>query len=221
MCVRRFSQNVNNMIQEVEYTLPTGEKAKAAYMTSRGAYDLGAQRERFAQRCAAGALPLEAYCEVYGVTLTPDTVEQIKAQCSLLIHDTTVVLRIQELKKPVLRKLRRKIEYGLEKALAQCEVAYDLAYNNGDVKGLLAAIRMQAELSKLLSQQIDVTHKYGLLDDADTETLLEMRRQIEVQRAKGKKLPILIAGKSETVGEGVDGPALVPSSRVPSEAVPN
>ncbi len=209
------------MVKEIEYTLPTGEKAKAAYMTPRGAYDLGALRERFAQRCAAGALPLEAYCEVYGVALTPDSVQDIKAKVSQLANDTTVVLRIQELKKPVLRKLRRKIEYGLEKALAQCEVAYDLAYNNGDVKGLLAAIRMQAELSKLLSQQIDVTHKYGLLDDADTETLLEMKKQIEVRRAKGNRLPIVIEGKVETVGEGVDSPTLVPSTRVPSEAVPN
>lgn len=209
------------MIHEVEYTLPTGKTAKAAYMSSRGAYDLGAQRERFAQCCATGALPIDAYCEVYGVELKPDTVEQIKAQTARLTNDTTVVLRIQELKKPVLRKLQRKIEYGLEKALAQCEVAYDLAYHNGDVKGLLAAIRMQAELSKLLSQQIDVTHKYGVLDEASTEVLLEMKRQIEVRRAKGNRLPIVIEGQVETSAEEGRSPALVPSSRVPSEAVPN
>ena len=66
--------------------------------------------------------------------------------------------------------------------------AWDLAYAQGDAKTLLKAVEMQARLSKLLSEQIDVNHSYGLLDDTSTEVLLAMKREFEVRREKRKKL---------------------------------
>jgi hypothetical protein len=177
------------MLKEIEYTAPNGQPAKAAYITNNGsAYQLGAKRERFAQLMAQGKDGDEAYCEVFGVVLTPDTQQEIHRKAGRLLNDTTIVLRIQELKRPVLRKLHRKIEYNLQRALEQCEVAWDLAYSQADVKGMLAAIKLQAELSKLLSQQIDVNHRHGLLDDTQTEVLLAMQKEFAVRHEKRKAL---------------------------------
>lgn len=165
--------------------------ATAAYMTN-AAYQLTGSREQFAQLCAQGIAPVDAYCTSHSVTLTPDSAADIKDAVHRLRHNTTVILRIQELQKPVLRKLARKIEFNQEKALHQCEIAWDLAYAQGDVKGMLAATKVQAELCKLLVQEINVTHKHGLLDEAATSVLLEMKRQVEVRQAKQKELGAMI-----------------------------
>jgi len=113
---------------------------------------------------------------------------------------------VQELRRPVLRKLRRKIEYSLNKALEQCEVAWNLAYEQADSKSMLKAIEMQAKLSKLLRE--DVAHRHGLLDDASTEVLLEMKKEIEVRREKQKKLQEIRIEKMENVSETPHAPSL-------------
>ena len=209
------------MVNEIEYKDADGKPQKAAYVSQGAVYQLGARPEKFAQLCAVGVDPLKAYCQAFEVELLPDLVPEIKTACNRLLHTTTVVLRIQELQKPVLRKLRRKIEYNLQSALEQCQTAYDLAFEQADSKGMLAAIRMQAELAKLLSQEVNVNHRYGLLDDASTEVLLEMRKRVEVEKARQNGKLKVSVGKIETVsGEGGEAPSGTPN-RVPSEAVPN
>jgi hypothetical protein len=47
---------------------------------------------------------------------------------------------------------------------------------------------MQADLAKLLSTELNVTHRYGVLDDTSTSVLLEMKKQIESAEAKQKKM---------------------------------
>lgn len=170
-----------------------GERVPIAFIDRNSAYALSPDREQFAQALASGADPMVAYCKAHGhdhSALEESEAKRIKSAVGRLLADTTVVLRVQELKRPVLRKLRRKFEYSLQKALAQCEVAYDLAYEKGDVGGLLKCVDMQARLAKLLSEEINVTHKYGLLDDADTQTLLEMRKEAEVRLLKQKRLAV-------------------------------
>lgn len=95
---------------------------------------------------------------------------------------------MQELRRPVIRKLRRRIEYGLQKAFQQCQVAYDLAFMNGDAGGILKAVELQARLAKILCDEFNVNNRHGLLDDASTKVLLAMRREIEVKQAKMKRL---------------------------------
>lgn len=190
--------------KEVTYTDERGKMARIAYIE----HPLSEKREQYARLLAYGdMIQRDAYCQAFGKVLgegegmiSKDYADQL---ASRMANDTDVILRVQELRKPLVRKLRRKFEYTLQKALEQCEVAWSLAYATGDAKSMLGAIKMQADLSKLLSQQIDVNHRYGLLDDADTETLLEMRRQIEVSQGKQKKLRQIEATKVETVpGEG-------------------
>ena len=187
--------------KEVTYTDERGKPARLEYIEHEKPISGG--REAFARLLAYGNITqYEAYCQAFNKTIGDELTKESAAQCaSRMANDTDVILRIQELRKPLVRKLRRKFEYTLQKALEQCEVAWNLAYATADAKSMLAAIRMQADLSKLLSQQIDVNHRYGLLDDADTATLLEMRRQIEVSQGKQKKLRQIEATKVETVSE--------------------
>lgn len=207
-------------IKELTYSDEHGQPRILPHVTHGTVYALTAKREKFAQLCAQSVEPQTAYCDSHHVTLGPETAGDIKDAVRRLLTDTTVILRIQELKRPVLRKLHRKIEYGLHKALEQCQVAWDLAYANGDVKSMLAAVRMQAELSKLLSHDINVNHRHGVLDDASTDVLLAMKKEYELRLAKQKKLTVV--GEIVTViPEGGHGPESGPMGRVPSEAVPN
>ncbi len=202
-------------IRHIAYTTPDGKIATAAYMTN-SAYQLTGNREQFAQLCAQGKAPIDAYCQSHHVELTPDTAEDIKGAVSRLKNNTTVVLRIQELQRPVLRKVARKIEYNQEKALEQCQIAWDLAYANGDVKGLLAASKLQAELCKLLVQEVTVNHKHGALDEVATAVLIEMQRTIEVRQAKARALVDMVKVKVERDSETPQEAPFVDAELVPS-----
>ena len=72
---------------------------------------------------------------------------------------------------------------------------------------MLKAIEMQAKLSKLLSEDVNITHRHGLLDDASTEVLLEMKKEIEVRREKQKKFLEFRVVNSETDSETPHAPA--------------
>ena len=148
---------------------------------------LTGKREKFCQLVAADSTYTDAYLDAF--QKPPGYDRKLAAEAgSRLMADTDIILRVQELRRPVIRKLRRKIEYGLQKALEQCQVVYDLAYEKGDAGGILKAVEMQAKLAKLLSDEINGTPRHGLLDNTDTEVLLAMRKEIEIRREKQKKL---------------------------------
>jgi hypothetical protein len=148
-------------------------------------HSLTGKRETFCQLVAADETYTNAYIEAYQKPAGYD--RKLAAESgSRLMANTDIVLRVQELRRPVIRKLRRKIEYGLQKAFGQCEIAWDLAYEKGDPRAMLKAIEMQSKLAKLLSE--DVTHRHGLLDETDTEILLAMKKEFENRREKQKKL---------------------------------
>ena len=207
-------------IQTITYEDANGKPAELSYIDRGSAYQLSAKREQFAQLMANGARGVEAYVQVFGGSFeTDEDKKTIREMAGHLLCDTTVVLRIQELKKPVIRKLRRRIEYGLQKALEQCEIAFDLAYQQGDAKSLLKAVEMQARLAKLLSEEINVNHRHGLLDDAGTQTLLELKKEIEVRQAKRKKLLETRTVEGRIVSETPQTPSLTVGVDGSTEAV--
>lgn len=150
-------------------------------------HSLTGKREKFCQLVAADATYTDAYLEAFQKPAGYDR-KGAAEEGSRLMANTDIVLRVQELRRPVLRKFRRKLEYGMQRALEQCDVAWVLAYAQGDAKTLLKAVEMQAKLAKLLTEQIDINHGHGLLDDTSTEVLLAMKREFEVRREKQKKL---------------------------------
>ena len=204
------------MIKQITYEAEDGTLTTGAYIAGHSAYALTGKREKFAQLMARGKLAVDAYIEAWDLACTEQALDEaarkrIWPSVQDLLNDTTVVLRIQELKRPVIRRIKQKMEYNLQKALEQCQVAYDLAYAQGNSKGLLDAIRLQSDLAKLLTQELNVNHRYGLLDDASTEVLLAMKKEIEIRQAKQKQLARKLVTDVQTVSEGGQAPAVVPS----------
>lgn len=161
-------------------------------------HSLTGKREQFCMLVAAGSTYTDAYLEAY--QKPPGYDRKLAAEAaSRLMSETTVKLRVQELRRPVIRKLRRRIEYSLQKALEQCQIAFDLSFANGDSNGILKAVEMQAKLAKLLCDEFNGSNRFGVLDDASTEVLLNMRREIEVLTAKRKRLAnsVVMEGRIE------------------------
>ncbi len=86
-------------------------------------HTLTGKREKLCQLVAAGATYTDAYLEAYQKPAGYDR-KVAAEEGSGLMANTDIVLRVQELRRPVLRKFRRKLEYGLQKALEQCDVAW-------------------------------------------------------------------------------------------------
>lgn len=147
--------------------------------------------EHFCRLVASGDLgTVDAYCKAYDRPLTPENGANIATSVSHMMARTDVILRIQQLRTPVIPKVAEKFEYSMNRALEQCQTAWDLAYAQGNVQAMLKAIEMQARLSKLLSEQIDVTHRYGFLDDTATENLLKMKQQLEAVQKSRKTIDV-------------------------------
>jgi hypothetical protein len=162
-------------------------------------YPLPANREKFCQLVAFNAIAKnEAYAlshdiemftrEKDGDELYVAQMKALSSDASALMQNTTIRLRIAELRKPVVRKLQRKFEYDLQKALSQANIAWETAYEDGDTANMLKAIDMQSRLAKLLVEEVNVNHRYGVLDDASTAVLLGIRDEIEKKKTRQKRL---------------------------------
>ena len=162
-------------------------------------YPLPAGREKFCQLVAFGNLPKnKCFAEAFGITLFDPAVEHpdliteqnkaLSSDSSALMANTTIRLRIAELRRPVVRKLQKKFEYDLQKALSQANIAWETAFEDGDTGNMLKSIELQSKLAKLLSEEINVTHKFGAVDDASTEVLLAIRDEVEKRKTRQKRL---------------------------------
>ena len=173
-------------------------------------HPLTGKREKFCQLVVAGATYTDAYLEAYQKPAGYDR-KVAAEEGSRLMASTDMVLRVQELRRPVIRKYQKKYEYTLNKALEECEIAWDLAYAQGDAKTMLKAVELRGKFVKLLTEHVDVTHRHGLLDDTSTEVLLAMKREFEVRHEKQKKLQEIRVVNSETVSADPHKPSFVVS----------
>lgn len=169
---------------ELTYFDPDGTKRQLEYKTGR---TLTARREKFAELVAYGAAPLDAYCEVYEKPLVTEEDRKRAYSCmASILSDTDVKVRIQELRRPIQRKLAKKWEYTLDHALEDCQRAWDVAHADGDSKAMLKAIELRGKLTKILSDEVTVNHKHGLLDEEDTEVLQLLREEVRRRKSRVK-----------------------------------
>lgn len=205
-------------MSEITYTQEDGSLAVVQFEEGKpgpipggvpGTLNWTAKRELFCRHIACGMEPIAAYSDAYK-NENPITCSHAAGR---LLADTDVQLRIQQLKEPVVRKFRKKLEYNLQQALEECDTAHRLAYIKGDPKTMLKAVELRAKLVKLLgNEEINVNHRYGLLDETSTETLLEMKKQIEVRRGKLKEIGGIPGGeKNRAAGQVVEARAEVVS----------
>jgi hypothetical protein len=181
---------------ELTYVAADGTRQRIEYQTGR---TLTARREKFCELVAYGAIPFDAYCEAYGKTIFTDA-ERVNAASSMrsILSDTDVKIRIQELRRPIQRKLAKKWEYTLDHALEDCQRAWDVAHADGDSKAMLKAIELRSKLTKILSEEVNVNHKHGLLDDETTEVLIMLREEMKRRKSRAK---IIQAETVEIKGE--------------------
>ena len=168
-------------VHSLTFTAPDGTRQGLTYVTG---HELVKRREQLAQLIAYGADPIDAYCEAYGKVITCDVDRRSFLNIvNVMLKDTAMKIRIQELRRPIQRKLARKWEYSLDRALEDCQQAYDVAYHDGDSKAMQSCIRLRAELTKLLSGDINVNHKHTVLDEETTEVLVALRDAVKRKKA--------------------------------------
>lgn len=171
-----------------------------------------AMREQFCRLMAQGDLDeIEAYCQAFGKELiltgtgavdkTNKLNRIIHNASARLMRDPNIILRVQQLKEPVAKKHRKKLEYTLQRAFEQCDEAYAIARATLDPKTMVKCIELQGQFAKLIHQTIDVNHRFGVLDEADTAVLLEMKKQLEHKMRKERKLLNAPAVEAEIVSE--------------------
>lgn len=149
--------------------------------------------EHFAQLVAGGKKPPTAY------VLAGYSEAGAAQSANRLMKNADVLLRIEQLRKSIEEPAReRAIEKAaVDKAWVLCELMENVAMGKqaepvldnegnptGEYKQNLAAANKALELiGKELGMFVDRKEvRTGPLDDAETETLLEMRRQIEAMR---------------------------------------
>lgn len=175
-----------------------------------------AMREQFCRLMAQGDLDeIEAYCLAFnkelitnanGGILKDNKLNRIIVNASdRLMKDPNILLRIQQLKEPVAKKNLKKLEYTLQRAFEQCEEAYNIARATLDPKTMVKCIELQGQFGKLIHQTIDVNHRFGVLDEADTAVLIEMKKKFEQQIRKQRKQLNAPTVDAEVVEESASG----------------
>lgn len=178
-------------LSKVTYIGKDGKPIDAYFVDGR---PLTKKRETFCQLVAFGELPREAvrraYFEEEGRPSPPDSI--LSSMGSELMRDADVLIRIQELRRPILKKYAKQYDYTLQKALEQCQRAWDLAEAQADPRAMLKAIELQGKFAKLLTDQVNVTHRHGLLADSSTAALLAMKEAFEVRTRQKVASPKLV-----------------------------
>lgn len=114
----------------------------------------------------------DAYRAAYDAEkMKPETVQ--RKACELM-KDSKITARVAALRTPVVQKL----QYGLEQAMREAEEAFAVARAKENGGAMVAAVQLRARLNGLLVEKKEI--RTGPLDDASTEMLLEMRRQLEL-----------------------------------------
>ena len=130
------------------------------------------KQEKFCHGIVAGMSQSDAYRAAYDAEkMKPETVQ--RKACELM-KDSKITARIAALRTPVVQRL----QYGLEQAMREAEEAFAVARARENGGAMVAAVQLRARLNGLLVEKREI--RTGPLDDASTEMLLEMRRQLEL-----------------------------------------
>ena len=198
-----------NKLNMVTYIGRDGKPIDAYYVDGR---PLSKKRETFCQLVAFGELPREAvrraYFEEDGRTPPPDSI--LSTMASDLMRDADVLIRVQELRRPILKKYAKQYDYTLQKALEQCQRAWDLAEAQADPRAMLKAVELQGKFAKLLTDQVNVTHRHGLLADSSTAALLAMKQAFEDRTRAKVASPKIVGNGNGNESEDAPDPSFSP-----------
>ena len=195
------SMQVMRENKHVTYTALNGER-KDLLVLGR---PLTKKREKFCQLVAFGELPVDALIQAYerGPEISADYRRMLQQEAINMMLMPDVRVRIQELRRPIQRELKQKWEYSLDKALQDCQTAWDLAFSMSDSKAMLKCIELRGKLTKILSDEVNVHHTHGMLDKETTEVLLAMKDAAARKKVQAKVIDGIAVEKK---GNAIGGP---------------
>ncbi len=103
------------------------------------------QQEKFAQGVASGKSQAEAYREAYPRSKKWDQ-DAVYSNASTMASDTKVLQRIDELRKPIVARVR----YDLEKAMTEAQEGMQLARSLENPSAFVSAVTLRSKLNGLL-----------------------------------------------------------------------
>ena len=138
--------------------------------------------ERYCQLIVSGLTQVEAY-----IQSRPDRVMRRRSaseDAQDLMKQPGIRRRIEELRAPVIAKVRKKFEYTLDDAMAEINRTEQLAQALLQPAVMLQAIKLKAQLQKILVS-VKETRVETPFDQASTDELLEV---LSIVRERKKKL---------------------------------
>lgn len=112
---------------------------------------LTAKQESFCQAVVSGLSQADAYREAYNAGgMKPATVQK---RASELMQKRVVAGRVAAIRKPVVEK----VQYGLEKAMAEAEEAFAVSKSKENGGAMVAAVSLRAKLNGLLVDRKEIT----------------------------------------------------------------
>lgn len=137
------------------------------------------KREKFAQLVVSGKTYTEAYLESRPHTIVRRDVAAHHG--SVLAKEPDVASRIEELRRPVVSKVQKQFAYTLESAMGEIEKAEQLAQAMLQPNVMLQAVKLKAQLQKLLVS-VRETRGETPLDAASTEELMDLLRELREKK---------------------------------------
>lgn len=162
---------------------------------------LSEKREKFCLLLVSGKTLIEAYRQSRPAGMMDSNTASCRARD--LLRCPEVLARIAELRRPAERAARRKYQYTLEAALAECDEAMALAMSLAQPSVMVSAILVKAKLSGLVVEKKE--ERYGLLDGITTKELLMMREKVRAELGSARPVRLLIdhsVGKKAEFAEG-------------------
>lgn len=109
------------------------------------------KQETFCLAIVSGMKPFDAYKKAYNAGKMGAA--SISVQASKLLADPKITLRLEALRKPVVEK----VQYGLEQAMQEAQVAFEVSKGKEQGGAMVAAVQLRSKLNGLLVERKEIT----------------------------------------------------------------
>ncbi len=139
------------------------------------------KQEKFAQGVASGKSQADAYREAYPRSKKWDQ-DAVYSNSSDLAANAKVLQRVEELRKPVIAKLR----YGLEQAMNEAEEGMLLARKHESPSAFVSAVTLRSKLNGLLiDRAMNVENPFaGFTNDELRAFMAELKARIALRQPR-------------------------------------
>lgn len=125
------------------------------------------KQEIFCLAIVSGMKPFDAYKKAYNAEKMGAA--SISVQASKLLADPKITLRLEAIRKPV----AEKVQYGLEQAMQEAQVAFEVSKVKEQGGAMVAAVQLRSKLNGLLVERKAITISIvQQMDDASLDAFI-------------------------------------------------